>query len=452
MKIKFNNGYTVEIKDCEGLSYHEVRRRAYNAMKALVRDSKKVKDMPLLGDPRENVVTNAMTSLTNIKKAIKKGEDEEVKDFFLLALKDIKADVDKHIEEYKETQTKKSLTALLKTYNEINDLIQVHGTPNQKGSYKKYLNTLTSAWAEKLQDSKKVKDMPLLADPAPSVATNTATNLTTIKKLIEQQDKDALAAAFRMYLRDMEYDVNKNIERYKETQEPFALKKLIKEYSSVLELAKKWATDDIANRMETAINTLKEAWNIGLTDSKKTKDTWGGVEEMASAITRDGKQVMASAWTTSTRAYNTQHVKFLFGNQRGEGANKYQNRTWERWSFATALRNAMIDAGIDRAFAEEIEEKASSFEDAIKYFAEHYQAGVQDRRKKPFKIVQDAFQKYNDLNNGIDNSLETTSLTRLERVVDSYSAMAEKARKKGYTEEAEELELYAKTLKKGWFL
>ena len=130
----------------------------------------------------------------------------------------------------------------------------------------------------------------------------------------------------------------------------------------------------------------------------------------------------------------------------------------------------MIDAGIDRTFAEEVEEKASSFEDAIKYFAEHYQGGVKDSKKRPFKIVKtkdskelpfssqlrltvkDAFQKYNDLNNGIDNSLETTSLTRLERVVDSYSAMAEKARKKGYTEEAEELELYAKTLKKGWFL
>ena len=470
MKIKFNNGYTVEIYDCKGMSYHEVRRRAYNAMKALMKDSKKVKDMPLLSDPRESIVTGVMTSLTNLKKAIKKGDEEVIKDLFDLALEDIKADAEEHVETYKENVAKRTLASLLKTYNEINDLIQVHGTPNQKGSYKKYLNTLTTAWAEKLQDSKKVKDMPLLGDPAITVTTNTLTSLTNLKKLIEKQDKKAIASAFRLYLKDMEADVNKNIEKYKENQSPAALKKLIKEYSDVLELAKKWADEDIANRMETAINTLKEAWNISLTDSKKTKDAWGSVEEMASATTRDGKQVMASAWTTSTRAYNTQHVKFLFGNQRGEGANKYQNRTWERWSFATALRNAMIDAGIDRAFADEVEEKASSFEDAIKYFAEHYQAGVQDSRKKPFKIVKtkdskdlpfssqlrltvkDAFQKYNDLNNGIDNSLETTSLTRLERVVDSYSAMAEKARKKGYTEEAEELELYAKTLKKGWFL
>ena len=470
MKIKFNNGYTVEIDDCKGMSYHEVRRRAYNAMKALMKDSKKVKDMPLLGDPRESIVTGVMTNLTNLKKAIKKGDEEVIKDLFDLALEDIKADAEEHVESYKETIAKRTLAALLKAYTEINELIQVHGTPSQKGSYKKYLNTLTTAWAEKLKDSKKVKDMPFLGDPALVVSTNTATSLTNLKKLIEKQDKKAIAAAFRLYLKDMEYDVETNIEKYKETQAPISLKKLIKEYSNVLELAKKWADSDIANRMEKAINTLKEAWKIDINDSKKTKDAWGSVEEMASATTRDGKQVMASAWTTSTRAYNTQHVKFLFGNQRGEGANKYQNRTWERWPFATALRNAMIDAGIDRAFAEEIEEKASSFEDAIKYFAEHYQAGVKDSKKRPFKIVKtqdskklpfssqlrltvkDAFQKYNDLNNGIDNSLENSSITRLERVVDSYSAMAEKARKKGYTEEADELELYAKTLKKGWFL
>ena len=72
MKIKFNNGYTVEIDDCKGMSYHEVRRRAYNAMKALMKDSKKVKDMPLLGDPRESIVTGVMTNLTNLKKAIEK--------------------------------------------------------------------------------------------------------------------------------------------------------------------------------------------------------------------------------------------------------------------------------------------------------------------------------------------------------------------------------------------
>ena len=60
--------------------------------------------------------------------------------------------------------------------------------------------------------------------------------------------------------------------------------------------------------------------------------------------------------------------------KKGKGVGKYgyQNRTWQRFDFASALRDAMIEAGVPADFAKEVIEKSYDLDGAIKYFADNF--------------------------------------------------------------------------------
>lgn len=95
---------------------------------------------------------------------------------------------------------------------------------------------------------------------------------------------------------------------------------------------------------------------------------------LGSATTLDGKQVTAYGSTRHSRNYNYEDVKFKFGNVTGEGTYRWMNRPWQRFDFAEALKNAMIDAGVDKEFARECIDKSGSLRSAVEYFAKNYKS------------------------------------------------------------------------------
>ena len=98
-------------------------------------------------------------------------------------------------------------------------------------------------------------------------------------------------------------------------------------------------------------------------------------EDIGSAVLPSGEKVMASGWITKTRNYTTEHVEFRLGWKEAEGTYKWMNRPWQYFTYADALKDAMVKVGISKEFAEKCihECRYSNLESAIDYFAEHYE-------------------------------------------------------------------------------
>lgn len=107
-----------------------------------------------------------------------------------------------------------------------------------------------------------------------------------------------------------------------------------------------------------------------LDEEKKLKEAYG---DMASATMADGTQVMASASTRGTKNYNYEDVTFKWRHGTGKGTYRWVNRPWQRFTFADALRNAMIEAGVEENFAKKIIVNSSSFEGAVNLFAKEFE-------------------------------------------------------------------------------
>ena len=116
--------------------------------------------------------------------------------------------------------------------------------------------------------------------------------------------------------------------------------------------------------------TKKQLWESKL--SQRCKSLKEAYHDMSSATMSDGTQVMATGSTRSTRTYNYEDVRFKFSGGHGEGTYRWMNRPWQRFDFADALKNAMIDAGVDKEFARECIEKSGSLRSAVEYFAKNY--------------------------------------------------------------------------------
>ena len=114
----------------------------------------------------------------------------------------------------------------------------------------------------------------------------------------------------------------------------------------------------------------KQLWERKL--AQRDKKLTEAYDDYATVKTADGKQVSASASTRSTRTYNYEDVEFEFGARKGFGTYRWMNRPWQRFDFASALQEAMIDAGVDKEFARECIEKSGSLRSAVAYFANNY--------------------------------------------------------------------------------
>lgn len=134
-------------------------------------------------------------------------------------------------------------------------------------------------------------------------------------------------------------------------------------------------------------------------DNEPIKESYG---DMASAVTKDGKKVMAVADTSHTRTYNYEHVTFRFDNREGKGKYRWQNRPWQRFSFASALQNAMVECGVDEKFAEEVIEKSHDLETAIDYFADNYGTKDESLNEKNYTEYDGWDEKDVELHKSID--------------------------------------------------
>lgn len=94
--------------------------------------------------------------------------------------------------------------------------------------------------------------------------------------------------------------------------------------------------------------------------------------ETAFEVCKDGSKVMAVGSFKDTRMYRHELVDFECCKGKGHGDYRWMNRPWERFTFAQALQEAMISAGIDSAFAKKCIDNSGSLRDAIKYFADNF--------------------------------------------------------------------------------
>jgi len=115
----------------------------------------------------------------------------------------------------------------------------------------------------------------------------------------------------------------------------------------------------------------KEMWESKLANLSN-KSLTEAYSDMASAVMPDGTRLMAVGSTRHTRTYNYEDVTFRFGNKEGRGSYRWQNRPWQRFNFASALIDAMKDAGIEDKFARECIEKTNGLDRALDYFAQNY--------------------------------------------------------------------------------
>ena len=81
--------------------------------------------------------------------------------------------------------------------------------------------------------------------------------------------------------------------------------------------------------------------------------------------------VEAEWYKKSTRNYNYEYVDLTVDGETATGRDKWINRPWYKFTFANAFKGAAKQLGYYEA-AKEAVDAASSIEEAVKYFAEHY--------------------------------------------------------------------------------
>lgn len=221
------------------------------------------------------------------------------------------------------------------------------------------------------KDSKKVEDVPALEDPSYSFVPHYSASITLLNKAVKQNNKELIRSILTVLLEDVKADATEHIEEYKESVDAEDLAKMLKDYQKVRDLANVYGTPKIKEDFNNYVKKLEEAWTLTTDSCEDAKDDYEFDTDMASAPTKDGKQLMASGWTTSTRYKVTEHVKVVLDNKRGYGEYKWLNRPWQKFDYEIALRNALIDLGIDRTLVEEAEDKSSSMNEIVKYIASH---------------------------------------------------------------------------------
>lgn len=90
--------------------------------------------------------------------------------------------------------------------------------------------------------------------------------------------------------------------------------------------------------------------------------------DSAFEICKDGSKCSAIGDFHHTRNYTHELVEFKWKNGSGNGDYKWINRPWQRFTFAEALKESMIEAGVSSSLAKECIEKKSFFRKCIKVF------------------------------------------------------------------------------------
>lgn len=105
-------------------------------------------------------------------------------------------------------------------------------------------------------------------------------------------------------------------------------------------------------------------WDILEENFKKVNESVGR-DEVYHTTLSDGTLVSAVCWTSSTRTYNYEYCDVKVGNRLGHGKYRWMNRPWQRFDFSSALRDALIDAGISQKQADQCVQKQSDVQSAL---------------------------------------------------------------------------------------
>ena len=108
-------------------------------------------------------------------------------------------------------------------------------------------------------------------------------------------------------------------------------------------------------------------------------------DEFAFEVLADGSKVSAICNYHRTRMYTHELVDFEWREGRGSGDYRWMNRPWQRFSFASALRDAMIEANVKPEFAKECIENSGSVKSALEYFAKH----VDEKKEEPKEEIKE---------------------------------------------------------------
>lgn len=272
MKIKFKNGYTVEVTDCEGMSRGQIYKEAYDAMIATKRmnDSKKVKD----SHPEINYKSNMLSHISKLKSAIDKktGEvtDPKTLDY---EIKNIEIDMDadlNHDTWYKKYHPE-ALEGIVNDYKKYIDVIKYANDEkyiNKANELENKLEEIKKVFklSEEVEDAKdiKIEDVPV-AEPTASYSLNfdpyvSTDNIDKANSYLTSRDRQQKAAAveilkneFPALRENLENDIDQ-AEDFIETFNKDQLRIFMQTYENIINVY-------AAANMLAEAKTLKDLYN-----------------------------------------------------------------------------------------------------------------------------------------------------------------------------------------------
>lgn len=206
---------------------------------------------------------------------------------------------------------------------------------------------------KQLNDEGKVKtlDLPHVEDNPESVQAH----IDAVKEIVDKEKEE------------ME---KKALETKSEDRAIFAESKLFKNRNEMSEFIVQLKEQKIKHRV-VPLHEDKEGYRFELKYEKPLNTELNESYETAFEVCEDGSKVSAVGSFKHTRNYTHELVDFECASGSGSGDYRWMNRPWQRFTFAEALREAMINAGVDEKCAKDCIENSYSLKSAIKYFAEN---------------------------------------------------------------------------------
>ena len=194
-------------------------------------------------------------------------------------------------------------------------------------------------------------------------------HIDDIKEIIDDENKENEKIALETKTKDFIVESNLNES------------KLFKNRADMSEFIVKLKEQKIRHRV-LPLHEDEEGYKFELKYEKPLNDELNESYETAFEVCEDGSKVSAVGSFKHTKNYTHELVDFEWSQGSGSGDYRWMNRPWERFTFAEALREAMINAGVDEKCAKDCIENSYSLKSAIKYFAEHCCSKKEDELKE----------------------------------------------------------------------
>lgn len=219
-------------------------------------------------------------------------------------------------------------------------------------------------------------------------------HIDAVKDIVDDENKELEKVALKTKTKDY-------IIEPKELKES----KFFKDRSEMTPFIVKLKEQKIRHRV-VPLHEDKEGYKFELKYEKPLNEQLTESYETAFEVLKDGSKVSAVGSYKSTRNYTHELVDFEWANGVGSGDYRWMNRPWERFSFAEALREAMINAGVDSKLAKDCIENSYSLKSALKYFADNC-CNTKDESLKEDLLSTEDFLSWHDGDGGRHASKQT---------------------------------------------